>query len=121
MTTLEQLLDARSRISRPRDWVQGGSAQTLMGEWIEPNNPRAVAWCAYGACRAACLEFPLDESVTGWLLVDDRIDEAFDQLHPDYDRGYIDFNDEEDTKHEQILRIFDLAIKLEREKVNGKA
>lgn len=102
MNTAELLIAAREKIAKPEHWTQKSSARRLDGTQTIANDQQACAWCALGAIW--CFEdvhSPAEYFLckargwTGWVFV-------------------ADFNDNSETTHADILKLYDDAIALAR-------
>lgn len=101
MTVVETLKAARALIAAPEHWVRNSWAMTADNRACQPTNPIAVKFCALGALRHVDGEH---ERNAEWFLED-----ASHTLRPGATVIFI--NDHPDFGHDQVLRIYDLAIK----------
>lgn len=93
-TEAQKLREAKALISDPKRWCQGSYGKTADGEITLAKDPKAVAWCAVGACKKV-------GAMSSILLA------AADVLCEESD---IYVNDT--LGHEATLEMFDLAIEL---------
>ena len=96
------LTRARELIENEDNWVQGPHAVDLDGDPVDAEDPKACAWCAFGALEA------VDEA-TGVSYLN-----ALELLRKEaLRRGYPyiwHLNDDYETDHEDVLAAFDAAI-----------
>lgn len=92
MNNLERLILARAVIEDPARWTRRSIARSAFDNEVLPHDPRAVCWCAMGAC---CLS---GADLTPLLLV-----LPGNETLPS-------FNDDERKTHADILNLFDRAI-----------
>ncbi len=95
MTLYEALVASRKKIENPENWMQGALARDANGALVEPASKRAVCWCAIGAIQAAA--WPCDYPVAR------KLETYIEPLLVD------EFNDS--STHDQVLALFDRAIK----------
>lgn len=109
MKPLTILKKARALLDNPAKWCQGAFARAKNGNHIGPETKGAVQWCAVGAVR----------KVAGGPSAD-SIHEALHELNASIRGGdsIMVYNDGENRKHAQVLKVFDRAIeRLEGEKL----
>ena len=113
MTDMRQvLLDARELISSPDRWCQGANAIDGAGISASPYSKRAAAWCSFGAIRKVT---EVGDKET-WAALLDYLNEIVERnsdnpLYADDDyQSLIVFNDNAETKHGDVIKIFDEAI-----------
>ncbi len=95
------LVAARALIAAPERWCKGAVARTQGGLPTTPCDPRAVAWCANGACIC--------------VAPNDRLRwKALDALQESSFRPVPSANDAPSTTHADILALFDKAIEATR-------
>lgn len=100
---------ARALLSRRGAWTQGGLAVDKDGEYLEPDDSEAVAFCMLGA---------LDHEVGGAGGNDPLYNEACYELAMTIRPGSVrtsddiipDYNDAENRQKRTILRAFDRTI-----------
>ena len=96
---LEQLRDARALITDPAQWTEHTYARDRYGRAVDPCQPEAVCWCAYGA---------LDRQGA------DECSDAREYLRAAAEVLFDSFpacvND--DDGHAAVLRMYDRAIEL---------
>lgn len=93
---LEKLILARAVIEDPENWTRRAVARNEHGKEVLPHSPRAVCWCAMGACLVAGYN-------TSGALIGILSDEHPRETLPS-------FNDDERRSHADILNLFDRAI-----------
>jgi hypothetical protein len=97
LSTREVLVEARRLIEDPSNWSQRKFACTETGRSCGIVSPRAVAWCAEGACVLAARRAQYGE-----LYLIDKLSEAIGN-------GSVSlFNDS--SSHADVLAAFDRAI-----------
>lgn len=102
----ETLRAARAKIADPDHWTKGYFARPAKRSAVEvePTDPSAGAWCALGALKA--VDGPYEHAAV-YLLA-----EAIEGRVGAHENHVWQFNDREGTRHRDILRKFDQAIKL---------
>lgn len=103
MKTSELLKDAKQVISKPENWTQGVYARDSDDKEIRPERTDACKFCMYGALRRNGGGF---FSATEFLLLAVKEQCATD---------IVSYNDDPDRKHEEVMEVFDKAIKLAEE------
>lgn len=96
MNTLERLILARAIIEDPARWTRRCIARSRFDDEVLPHDPRAVCWCAMGACILA-------GGNSSGALMGVLSDEFPKETLPS-------FNDDERRSHADILNLFDRAI-----------
>lgn len=93
MTNKTKLRELRKLLAVRKRWTRDVFARTASGCPCEPLSPKAACWCLYGGCEKVGIVVvaPLFE-----FLI----------------RGVANFNDDPKTRHKDILRVIDKAIKL---------
>ena len=105
MTPHEILIAARAKIDTPQKWCKGSEALNSEGEPVDTTDEGAVCFCAFGAINA----------VTPRYLYNS---DAKNALRVALGRSFItDYNDRPETKHADIMALYDKAI----EATEGKA
>lgn len=121
MTVLDVLVKAREIISVKERWTKGYYAKNAEGAHVETRARGAVCFCSTGAIQKA-LPKRLDFSRESFVLRNGAADALEDVLHArgfmgkDGRKNIVMFNDDPRTKHRDVLRLFDAAIKNERQK-----
>lgn len=105
---VEALLRARSLICDFENWIQGEDALNDNGVPVDPISPEAKCWCSSGAVRKAVQDIGL--TVGEVEAVSEALRLASTQIDGDL-RDFVMFNDFHG--HDEVLVMFDLAIKKE--------
>lgn len=106
-TTKQILQDARKLISDPSNWTKESNARDRSGLVVWFDDAKAVCWCANGAIR---LQLKDRYNKDDYLKAVEAMTDAAIEL---YGIGMINVNDI--LGHQQILNVFDLAIKRQGE------
>lgn len=102
---LEALESGREKISRPESWAKGTYELRL--------EDGTVCYCSVGAVRDVRFD-----SETYWAtrdMLDGAVPADFELLT--LSSNTIEYNDHEDTTHDDVLALFDRAIEAAREAV----
>lgn len=102
MTTVDVLRKARGYIER--GWTQGATARDGAGYSVMPCDADAVSWCASGALSIASGDGGTDYSAAAALSY------ACDDKHG---MTVTQFNDHRAKNKDDVLALFDIAIKRE--------
>jgi hypothetical protein len=104
------LKKARKLLSERSAWTHGYLARDRYGSPVNPHHESAISWCCFGAidkCRGEHVRL-------------NEIERIF-RLAAKARDGIVEFNDNPNRTHEQIIVAFDKAIKLaEAEEKDGK-
>jgi hypothetical protein len=109
--TVRDLTKARDKIAH--SWIQGAE--------ISEGPEGKVGYCSIGAIRFSILEEAFEHRLENPNVICDRVDAdaavlalAIDELHPELEGNYdiVDFNDCESRTQEEVLEVFDRAIKI---------
>ena len=101
----ETLTKARALLARPEHWTQGALARFAPhGYATDVRDPKAKCFCVIGACLRSHHEevndpswvLPLTTALIGWPTMDTAL--------------LSDFNDDLETRHADVLALFDKAI-----------
>ena len=119
-TAKEVLVAARELISDPARWTKGCEARNAQGHSVfpkvfsyTPEDRLPVCWCAGGA-----LSYVTPETTgvhPGVYPARRALDMAASRLDPRWHPTHVDYNDDPQTKHADVLKMFDLAIESVRE------
>ena len=103
MNTIQDCLsDARKLIEKPENWTKGAHARDAAGESVDYDSLAALSFCASGALE----KVHKDYGSVIWT-------KAYSALLKSIPNEYLDvadYNDDPETTHEDILRLFDIAI-----------
>ena len=105
MKASEVLKAARALIDTPEKWTKGNYARDESGRPTPYESDGACQFCAVGAVKRAAM--PADLSAA-WRAEDLLSDTAWGM----YNMTIVSFNDRADTKHAQVLKVYDKAIKV---------
>ena len=115
-TTREILIRAREIIARPGAWLQGHLATNSFGDVRCPtadNRDTLTCFCALGAVDAACID--LTGSGGGTCAADLTLSRALSALDAAFVGNVPAFNDAEGRTQEEVVALFDRAIKMTKE------
>jgi hypothetical protein len=118
--TLPVLERAREILSEPTHWTKDEFALTEDLTWVDPINPEAFCFCALGALRRA--ESDLGMPPRSWGLGYARPEDYLEAVIPEkFHQEIPTFNDSDETDHEDVLYVFDVAIEDARAAVRAAA
>lgn len=100
MTTLEQLIAMRELLASPERWTKGALARDKFGNVTYYRANAAVCWCLLGALRKVAFGYDTEDTRRALVICLD------------------DYNDARTTTHTDILRLLDIAIENEKERLN---
>lgn len=100
---------ARAKIENPMAWTQGRLSADEFGEFVYPHDIRATCFCAQGAILSAQHVLKWAPAESGSNTPGLWISQAARALGFETAR---EFNDAPATAHEDVLALFDLAIRL---------
>ena len=92
---------ARAKIASEELWTKDTYARNRSGYPCVPTSPDAVVWCALGA-----LYFISDSR---WTMDKEAVRLLEEQLPREF-KNIVRYNDYPDTKHEDVLDLYDRAI-----------
>ena len=98
MTTRETLIAARRLINDPNNWIKGHLAQNASGTAVDPTDESACKFCAVGAIQAASPMLDNEQWAVSEIEFVNRI-------------ALLWYNDYQSTTHQDVLVLFDKAIK----------
>ena len=110
---VETLEAARDLILDPKRWTQGRgepcfqAARDAEGNACQPDDPRAVAWCATGAIAK------VEPTIMGLERAERALGEALVRARLGAGLGPVWFNDH--RSHADVIEMFDVAIWRQRE------
>lgn len=96
------LTRARELIEDPVSWVPDHYAVDEYHEPVEPHDPAACAWCAFGALEKVDRETGVSYLAAYDLLTKEAVKRGFPEIY------YL--NDDGETEHSDVLAAFDAAI-----------
>jgi hypothetical protein len=103
---------ARLLITERGTWQKGRSASTVKGITCVPFSPDAVSFCSLGALHALRGNFGSTVAeVALCAAIKDRIGHHV---------SLIGYNDYKNTRHADILRVFDRAVEMLDEEINAR-
>lgn len=124
MKTVEVLKAARELISSPEHWIKGVLALPFdgvadEGEELDVMDPKSTCFCSLGALYRANGK---NSIYSGWR--DTRALPGYNELALAVSEiaatsEIADFNDDDETEHADVLRMFDLAIGIAEEREHG--
>jgi len=103
-TAVEILTNARQSISDEKNWTQGVYARDIDGYSVVEMEPTAVCFCSLGAIRKA---IPGDD----YKGYNNARDSLYETLRGRPHLNVHGFNDHPNTKHSDVLALFDDTIK----------
>ena len=118
MGLLEILIKVRELLSNKDHWTKGYYARNVRNDMIDPQDPAACTFCMYGAIYKVCPDIPF--SAVGFkdpiiMQAHDEITRAIVELYPAFkDEPEARFNDNSNTTHEDVLKVLDRAIELNK-------
>lgn len=119
--TLEVLVRAKARIQNPEHWTKGRYARDEEGEMAQVTDTQAVCFCGLGAVHRSSFELFGPPGNPQWYIDGHKRhtaadDEALIVLgEVAHRRGFStfpQFNDNDATTHDDVMRAFDEAIAL---------
>lgn len=115
MKNSEILINARKVIEKPENWTKRVLATDSTGKKVYPLSEKAVCFCSIGAVeRASGFNYRKIGSIYNNDCVE-LLNRAVVKLKlHSYGHMWL-FNDRPDTKHEDVLKVFDEAIELAKE------
>ena len=106
MTRYELLTAARAKIDTPQKWCKAALAKNLLGKSCRHSSESAVQYCAVGAI----------ESLTSRGRFDPVALDAIIALRDALGGGGLQaYNDRPETKHADIMALYDKAISIAKE------
>ena len=112
------LTKARNVISQEENWTKKYFARDSLGNPIPVEEAEAKCFCAVGAMYKVCaVRIKTDESFIDNFqqLLTAEIPENKDRRYADH-QNIINYNDDSNTSHKQILEVFDRAIATAKER-----
>lgn len=106
METIEILRGARELLADPSKWTKGVHARDQQGAIVHCIDPDAISFCMGGAVDRQCCA---DERYTASPEYQAACGALLDALK--VHRNVVDFNDDPATTHQDMLDLFDEAIK----------
>lgn len=85
-------------LAKPENWTQGAPARNPSGDAVAGSNPEACQWCLFGAVNKC---YPGLDQAYG-----DTVNKLYAGVAKrGYEQGYINWNDESDRTHEDVLSL----------------
>lgn len=107
MITSEILRAAKAKIDTPEKWCKGEYATDIRGNGLHAASPLACKWCSVGAVQA--ITFNKD---WGDVVGSTPEAKAVRALHKVVEPRVIHImNDDPHTTHDDVMRVFDKAIR----------
>ena len=107
MRVRKMLKEARSLISDPIHWTRGGWARAEDGVACFPQDEKACSFCLEGALRLAGTRYSPEERADAVDILHHAID---GQPGGSLRSSIPGFNDNDNTKHRDVLEALNLAI-----------
>lgn len=121
MKDSELLVLAKAEITSPGNWTKDNFARDESGKPIDVLDNRACQFCSMGAVHKA-LQRRVDDGIIerGRFATTSRLfrllEKSIGVYENDIGTGVAAFNDSEDTQHDDVIAVFDLAIKAAKQK-----
>ena len=110
-TTKQVLIEARQIISKPENWTKyRRSSVTVGGIEVEPSSHLEKCFCAVGSIQKV-KNYGTSEAYESKEVK--KLDFALKKLL-NYNNRVFMYNDHFETTHEDILKVFDMAIEAEK-------
>lgn len=108
---------AQNLLSRPGAWTQGALARDAQGVEVGTHAPEACCWCATGAVIASMEGYDAGDHDDVWEfeIAVEYLNEALGFRCQTDDLLTEEWNDDLERTHEDVLQMFDRAIKLAQE------
>ena len=109
------LTEAKALISDKKHWCKSSAARDINGKKIDVLSANAVCFCSYGAItRVTTRRKGFDQAFSYNVSVEAThiLNDASYTLH---NRHFVTYNDTQSTTHEDIMSVWDLAIKKSRQ------
>ena len=112
VNTTDNLIKAKAIIADPANFTTEAMARDYSGECVNANSPSATCFCSLGALmKSSGYEY-----MCGCLRSDEYINlNTAAKILDKNSFDVVDFNDR--NSHERVMEMFDLAIKLSKEKI----
>ncbi|RWJ03413.1 hypothetical protein [Mesorhizobium sp.] len=107
-TALEIVEGMIELFDNPEKWVRDDFAYNAKGYTVTPTSPTAICWCLQGAADRIAGEpiFSDDDFATERWDLRQEIKDAFEaELKPQGYVGMVHFNDDENVRFEDIVRL----------------
>lgn len=114
MTTVEILEKTRDLISDPEHWCKGANARNKDGKKTKVFSEDAYSFCMLGALAKVDESPACPEVYEFFSTVIEKMSDTI--VRKDKEIMLSVFNDKHSTTHADVLKVFDLAIKLAKEK-----
>lgn len=107
--TLEALKKARALLCKEARWIKGDYARNNEGGVCPANDEDAKCWCSVGALKRVAYA---DTFQTAIEALDEALKYDSRAMGTSSIDRVINFNDNEDTHHSDVLRAYEFAITL---------
>ena len=105
------LTEAKALIADEKHWCKNTAARDINGEKIDVFSPDAVCFCSYGALtRATTRRKGFDYNVST-----EATNSLNDASYFLYGKKLVSINDATTTTHEDMMKVWDLAIEKSRQ------
>lgn len=122
MKDSELLILAKAEITSPENWAKDYFARDELNKPIDVLDHRACKFCSMGAVHKALQRHSESTGVIerGQFARTARLFQFLEAsigfYENDIGQGVASFNDSEDTRHDDVMAVFDLAIKAAKQK-----
>lgn len=107
MTPIEVLKAVRKLIEDPKNWIKGNWATNGRGRVTPSASPKAKRWDLAGAFNQVNSKLT-KEDLSAWFYARQFVRAVIFAEFGDYE--IIEFNDDPEVTHAQVLKIIDLAV-----------
>ncbi|RWI35480.1 hypothetical protein [Mesorhizobium sp.] len=97
-------------------WVRDDFACNAKGQTVTPTSPTAICWCLQGAADKVAGETLFSDVTEEWDLRAEIKDAFEEALKPQGYVGMVHFNDDENIRFEDIVRLCERVVERLREK-----
>lgn len=121
MKDSELLILAKAEIASPENWAKNYFGRDESNKPIDVLDQRACKFCSMGAVHKAIQRQTKNgviergrHATTARLFL--LLEKSIGVYENDAGTGVAEFNDSEDTRHDDVMAVFDLAIKAAKQK-----